>query len=192
MANDDSKSKFVKIAEAIGLILKPLAWLATTGLAIASLLVSIAAYNHASTSFIASITATPASLMKISVPRGASSWDVTVTGSNFNGDSQVWVHYPTDADIKNPSPSGVKKSPLECPQMHLAVSVSSGSFTAKIPISADLPDGTYYIYAIGINTGKEAFFTIQVGPVPQQSPPPAPTSGNTPTGLPSTPAAPVC
>jgi hypothetical protein len=189
MAENNDESK---VAMWLGLIFKPLAWIATTIIAVSGLILSIATYQHEETSDIATITVTPSSLI---VARASSngSWNVVVTGSSFHGDSQAYVHYPTVADVNQPQPAGTaKETPFQCPRAALPVSVSSGDFTLGVTIAKTLPDGTYYIYAIGVNSGTEAFFTIQIGPAPQVSPLPAPTSGNIPTGLPSMAAVPRC
>jgi hypothetical protein len=97
-------------------------------------------------------------------------WSETVSGSGFNGDSLVYIFYPSDPP--QPKPSGGQADQDYCPLQDMPILVNSGSFVAHVPISGKLPEQQDYIYVLGSASEKQFFASILVG----NKPPPAPTS----------------
>jgi predicted ribosomally synthesized peptide with SipW-like signal peptide len=109
-------------------------------------------------------------------------WSETISGTGFNGDSLVYIYYPSAEDFE-PQPSGGKGNQdyRECPFLGMPVLVNSGSFVAHVPIWGKLPGGLDYIYVQETTRKKNLFAPIQIGSKPQA----APTSTPTPTPSPS-------
>jgi hypothetical protein len=94
-----------------------------------------------------------------------SNWSETVSGSGFNGDTLVYIYYPSDDS--QPVPSG---DPYYCPYREMPVLVNSGSFVSHVPISEELPDQQYYIYVWGPASTKQLSASIWIGNEPQSAP----------------------
>jgi hypothetical protein len=109
-------------------------------------------------------------------------WSETISGVGFNGDSLVYIYYPS-ADDFEPQPSGGQGNPdyWECPLLEMPVLLSSGSFVIHVPIWGQLPEGLAYIYVQGAASGKGFFAPMHIG----YKPPAAPTSTPTPTPSPT-------
>jgi hypothetical protein len=92
-------------------------------------------------------------------------WSETVSGSGFNGDTLVYIYYPSDDSQPVPS-----DDPYYCPYQEMPVLVNSGSFVDHVPISKKLSDGQYYIYVLGPISKKQLSASIQIANEPLSAP----------------------
>ena len=108
-------------------------------------------------------------------------WTDTVSGAGFNGDSLVYVYYPSRYDHQaQPSNISALHNDRRCPTLGSPARITNGSFISNgIPIDKKLSAGIYYLEVEGASSRKEKFIPIQVqiGDNPPAAPLRGPPSG---------------